>query len=61
LQLDIAFEGKQVITIGNEDSGYKLLLKRLSDPARVCFVMEATGGYEQPFAQYGAKQGKRKK
>lgn len=57
VQLDIAIDGKQVITISNEVGGYQKLLKHLIDPAKVCFVMEATGGYERSFAHYLLAQG----
>jgi transposase len=57
LQLDIALNGKQVITISNEVGGYQKLLKNLIDPVKVCFVMEATGGYERSFAHYLLAQG----
>jgi transposase len=57
LQLDIAIDGKQAITISNEVGGYQKLLKHLIDPVKVCFVMEATGGYERPFAHYLLAQG----
>jgi transposase len=57
LQLDIAIDGKQVITISNEAGGYQKLLKHLIDPVMVCFVMEATGGYGRSFAHYLLAQG----
>ena len=47
-KLDIAFDNQKVISIANTESAFKTLptLKNC------CVVMEASGGYEQPFVLY---------
>jgi len=57
LQLDIAIDGKQATTVSNEVVGYQELLEHLVDPVKVCFVMEAAGGYGRSFAHYPLAQG----
>jgi len=57
LKLDIALDDKHVITIDNQDRSFKQLLKLIADVAQVCFVMEATGGYEQALAHFLLAQG----
>lgn len=49
---DIAIDKQQVITIDNQIVAFKALLKRLGTLDNICFVMEATGGYERPFADF---------
>jgi len=51
-KLDIAIDNRQVMTIDNQVAAFKALLKRLGDLGNTCFVMEATGGYERPFADF---------
>ena len=51
-KLDIAINHHQVITINNQDAAFKALLKSLDELENTCFVMEATGGYERPFAHF---------
>jgi transposase len=47
LTLDIAVEDNKVLTIDNNEGGFKKLLKIIPDIDQACFVMEATGGYER--------------
>jgi len=56
-KLDITLDGKRVVTIDNTHAAYKVFLKTLDDPLAYCFVMEATGGYEQRFAAYLLERG----
>ncbi|MCZ6803568.1 MAG: hypothetical protein O7D86_06480 [Proteobacteria bacterium] len=49
---DIAIDNQQVMTIDNQEAAFKALLKSLDDLENTCFVMEATGGYERPFADF---------
>jgi transposase len=56
-KLDITIDDKHVVTISNTHEAYKDYLKTLDNPKAYCFVMEATGGYEQRFAEYLLKQG----
>ncbi len=46
-KLDIAIDEKTVQTIDNEEESFKKLIRTLSDIKSICFVMEATGGYEK--------------
>lgn len=56
-KLDITVDGKHVVTIDNIHDAYKSYLKTLDNAGTYCFVMEATGGYEQRFAEYLLEQG----
>lgn len=56
-KLDITVDGQRVVTIDNTHDAYKRYLKTLDNPETYCFVMEATGGYEQRFAEYLLAQG----
>ena len=51
-KLDIAFDNQKVITIGNNEAAFKKLLKILPETDSLCFVMEATGGYEKAFTSF---------
>ena len=52
-KLDIAIDDKTIITINNNDeSDFKKLLAKLSNKESLCFVMEASGGYEKVFANF---------
>jgi transposase len=57
LKVDRALDDKHVITIDNQDSSFKQRLKLIADMTQVCLVMAATGGYEQPFANFLLAQG----
>jgi transposase len=57
LKLDIAFDDKHIITIDNQKDSFKQLLKLIADATQVCFVMEATGGYEKPLSNFLLAQG----
>lgn len=52
LKLDIALDDKHTITVANNEEGFNKLLKAVSHLDSVCFVMEATGGYEKPLANF---------
>lgn len=47
LKLDVALNDKQTITVTNDPEGFNQLLKAIPAHDPVCFVMEATGGYER--------------
>lgn len=51
-KLDIAFDNQKVITIDNDEAAFKKLLKSLPETDSLCFVMEATGGYEKAFTSF---------
>lgn len=51
-KLDIAFPGQQPMTVDNNETGFKKLLKLLAGNGNFCVVMEATGGYEKAFASF---------
>jgi transposase len=51
-KLDLTADGKCIITINNAHEAYETYLNTLGKPGDHCFVMEATGGYEQRFADY---------
>lgn len=52
LKLDIAIDDKTVLTIDNQEESFKKPLKNFPDMGQVCFVMEATGGYEKKLASF---------
>lgn len=51
-KLDIALDDARTITVSNDEKGFNALLKAVENPCQTCFVMEATGGYEQPLAHF---------
>lgn len=51
-KLDIALDDKTVITINNDEDDFKKLLNKLPIIEGICFVMEASGGYEKKFANF---------
>jgi transposase len=51
-KLDISFENQNIITIANQESGFKAFFKTLPKEHSFCFVMEATGGYEKRFVSF---------
>lgn len=51
-KLDITLENNKVETIHNNEAGFVSLLQKIPDKNEVCFVMEASGGYEKVFADY---------
>jgi transposase len=57
LKLDISMPDNQSIVIDNNESGFKQLLKTIPPMQTVCFVMEATGGYEKGLAHFLLSQG----
>ena len=52
LKLDIALNDKKVVTLANEETEFKKLLQQLPNKNELCFVMEASGGYERRFADF---------
>ena len=52
LKLDIAIDDKTVLTIDNQEENFKKLLKTLPDTGQICFVIEATGGYERKLVSF---------
>lgn len=57
LKLDIALDDKQVVTVGNQETDFKRLIKCLPFTSQTCFVMESTGGYERVFVHFLLAQG----
>ena len=51
-KLDIALDDQTVITIDNNDAGFKKLLKSMTKTESVCFAMEASGGYEKALVSF---------
>ena len=51
-KLDIALDEDSFVTIDNKDEAFTVFLETLSCPDEVHFVMEATGGYENKFANF---------
>jgi len=52
LKLDIAIDDKTILTIDNHEESFKKLLKSIPNIDQVCFVMEATGGYERKLVSF---------
>lgn len=52
LKLDIAIDDKTVLTLDNHEESFKKLLKSIPNIDQVCFVMEATGGYERKLVSF---------
>ncbi len=50
--MDIALDDKTVITLNNNEDDFKKLLNKLPTTEGICFVMEASGGYEKKFANF---------
>ncbi len=57
LKLDICMPDNSFITIDNDEASFKQLIKTLPDTQAVCFVMEATGGYEKRLANFLLSKG----
>jgi len=57
LKLDIAIDDKKVLTIDNKEESFRKLLKIIPDIDQVCFVMEATGGYERKLVSFLQSKG----
>jgi len=51
-KLDVALDDKHTITVSNDKKGFQELLKAAPNPSQACFIMEATGGYEKPLANF---------
>lgn len=51
-KLDIAFADQPIMTIDNTEAGFKKLCKRMANSEDLCFVMEATGGYEKALVSF---------
>lgn len=51
-KLDISIDDNTVLIIDNHEENFKALLKIIPDTSRVCFVMEATGGYERKLVAF---------
>jgi len=57
LKLDVALDDKHTIAVANDEEGFTKLLKAVPNLDQVCFVMEATGGYEKPLANFLQSKG----
>ena len=51
-KLDIMLDNQKLITIANKELAFEKLFKKLSETENLCFVMEASGGYEKMLANY---------
>lgn len=51
-KLDVSFNDKEIATFDNTLQGFKQLLKAIKKRKDTRIVMEATGGYERPLAQF---------
>jgi len=51
-KLDISFSDDKTASYDNHLSGFKQLLKQISNKDKTRVVMEATGGYERPLVQF---------
>ncbi len=51
-KLDVSVDDDTVLTIDNNEESFKNLLKLIPDSGAVCFVMEATGGYERKLVAF---------
>jgi len=52
LKLDVAFNERLLLTVDNLEDGFKQILTQIARPKSVCFVLEATGGYEKRFVSF---------
>lgn len=51
-KLDVSIDDNTVLTIDNHEESFKTFLKTLPHIGQVCFVMEATGGYERKLVAF---------
>lgn len=51
-KLDVSVDDKTTLTLDNDEASFKKLLKLIPDSGSVCFVMEATGGYERKLVAF---------
>lgn len=51
-KLDASIDDNTVLTADNHEESFKTLLKTIAHNDQVCFVMEATGGYERKLAAF---------
>jgi transposase len=56
-KFDVSFSDQKVVSFENNLDGFKQLLKEIKDKPQTRVVMEATGGYEKPLAQFLQGQG----
>lgn len=51
-KLDVSVDDNTALTLDNDEASFKSLLKIIPDSGPVCFVMEATGGYERKLVAF---------
>ena len=56
-KFDVSFGDQRMASFENNLDGFKRLLKELKNKSETRVVMEATGGYEKPLAQFLQSQG----
>lgn len=56
-KLDISSAPEHAMSIDNNPKGFEQFVKKLEQPLLARVVMEATGGYEKPFATFLQEQG----
>ncbi len=52
LKLDVAINERHLLTVDNLEDGFKQIPTQIARPKSVCFVLEATGGYEKRFVTF---------
>lgn len=57
LKLDISVNNEHSLTIDNLENSFNPLIKQISEIDQVCFVMEATGGYEKKLVRFLLSKG----
>ena len=57
LKLDIAIDEKKHFTIDNQENRFPKLIQSIEDIDNICFVMEATGGYERKLVNFLLSKG----
>ncbi len=56
-KLDVSFNDKETAIFANTSQGFKQFLKSIKNKSNTRVAMEATGGYERPFAHFIQDQG----
>jgi len=51
-KLDVSVDDNTALTLDNNEESFKSLLQVIPDSGPVCFVMEATGGYERKLVAF---------
>jgi transposase len=57
LKLDIAVDEKEHFTIDNQENKFSKMINSIDNINNVCFVLEATGGYERKLVNFLLSKG----